>query len=316
MSQRDDIEVRISAARDGVRKHEKLTSELERLQLRLDEAECELLDKLNVAQVGDAEAERLTSFSGDRMWSVFSGSKGSDSERQTAEGEAAKGIAAEAKARRDALAQEVETIQREIRDLGDVESELDHAVHQKEQYLVEEGSPQSDHILELAGQKGELTAELRELDDAIATGSSTIEALDELVDDLQEASQWTIYDSYPGGSLLTSSLKHEHVDKTVSLAKLADLRLAQFSRKLVGVSGEIHGASLAMEHSQRFLDTWFDNILADVSVAGHIKDALTKAVKARDAVRERIEVCVERRHKTSGQLKELEAARAALMSRT
>lgn len=257
--------------------------------------------------------DRLESFSGTRIWAMLKGSRGDDLEQATAKREAALGQLAVAGARRDAAARDLATIRRQLDALGDVDAQLETARQAKEQYLLATQAPDAARLMRLAEERGHLGAQVRELDEAIAAGRAAQAALAAMDSELSTASGWSTYDTFFGGGIIASSIKHSHMDKAAQLSRDADERLATFARELGDVAVASTGASLELSQGTRFLDVWFDNIFTDFSVRGRIKDAQTTATRAHDAVAAQTSECVRRIADVRARLAAIDAERAAAL---
>lgn len=57
-----------------------------------------------------------------------------------------------------------------LTELGDVHAEYEAALAEKERVLAASGDPRAERLLEIAGEHGKLTAEHREVGEALAAG--------------------------------------------------------------------------------------------------------------------------------------------------
>ncbi|WP_345506246.1 hypothetical protein [Terrabacter aeriphilus] len=114
--------------------------------------------------------------------------------------------------------------------------------------------------------------ELREVEQARAAGWSALQGLVAARQKLDSADSWSAWDTFGGGGMVSSALKHERLDETRQLLRRAGDLLVHFSRELddVGVAGvelpEFDGLT-------RGLDIWFDNVFTDLAVRDRIKRA-------------------------------------------
>lgn len=101
----------------------------------------------------------------------------------------------------------------------------------------------------LAQAFGARRAEAREVDEALPAGSAARTALRSAADLLSSARSWSAYDTFAGGGLISSVIKHDRLDQAGATMRQADAQLARFTRELadvdrngvgpVGVSGPL-----------------------------------------------------------------------------
>ncbi|MGH3506893.1 MAG: hypothetical protein ACRDO2_06780 [Nocardioidaceae bacterium] len=160
-----------------------------------------------------------------------------------------------------------------------VESELATAAAARESFLIQSGSAEGRRLTEIAAESGEL-AELRQLDEAIAAGGRALGSLAALEEQLGTASGWSTYDTFFGGGMISTAIKHDHMDRAADLSREADAALRGFGRELGDVGLDGVDAALTMSGGIRFLDMWFDNIVTDLSVRSQIQSARERAQHA------------------------------------
>ena len=284
MDELEQIETRLRAAHDGVRQHEVLLQQREAAQRQLDAAHAELARLQEAARIEAEDVKKLETFSGRRMWSLLKGSRTEDLEREQAESELARGRAAEAKARCDVLRDELERVWLRRDEVASAEGELVAATQAKEEFLIRTGSPAATRLTALAEEQGRLNSERREVQEALDAGRVALGRLGSLCSELGSASGWSTYDTFLGGGMISSAIKHEHMDRAAELSRSADQALAVLSRELSDVGAGQVAESLAMGDGTRFLDMWFDNVFTDLSVRNQIRDAEIRAHRIRQWV--------------------------------
>jgi hypothetical protein len=130
-----------------------------------------------------------------------------------------------------------------------------------------------------------LEAESGELEEAVAAGRRARTALDEARDRLGSADSWSAYDTWMGGGMLSSMVKHDRLDEAGARIEAAQRALADFTRELGDVgSVQALSADLGISPMTRTVDVFFDNIFSDLSVRGQIKSSLDAVDAARVSV--------------------------------
>jgi hypothetical protein len=142
-------------------------------------------------------------------------------------------------------------------------------------------------LLELAEERGQLNSGLREVSEARQAGRTAWQALSRLKDKLGSASSWSTYDTFLGGGVIASAMKHSRLDEAARAAAHADQCIAVLRTELADVTGPVASApSLAVDGLTRFVDVWFDNVFTDFAVGSRIKQAQRNVTRSLQMVSE------------------------------
>ena len=304
---------RLATAHRRVKERDQLRQLLDRARGQLSAAERELSQLQQEARVQQSDVDKLQSFSGARMWALLTGKHEESLRQEQLESEAALGKAAEAKARCDVTRADCAEVEQHLAGYTQVENELAAAAAARESFLVQSGSTDGRRLTEIAAESGELAAELRQLDEAIAAGGRALGSLAVLEEQLGTASGWSTYDTFFGGGLISTAIKHDHMDRAAALSREADAALRGFGRELGDVGLDGVDAALSMSGGTRFLDMWFDNIVTDLSVRSQIQSARERAQHARIQIQRLTERVSTRRASTSTRLAALADERRRLL---
>lgn len=273
---------------------QRLTDVIERrtradgLRRRLEDAKAQARESTARAQSAEekagaeaADVERLEHMSWTRILSSLRGSHASDVEREQAEAEAARYAAATERNRAEADQREVDALNAQLRDLGDVEADYAAALDAKERWIREQGSSTAARLAEIAEEQGQLAAQARETDEAVQAGRTAIKHLTGALSLLESASSWAAWDTFGGGGMFTDMVKHQKMEDAQTQLSAADQALKVFNRELADVSRSVAGGLRTSNFDLAF-DMWFDNIFSDLAVRRRIHDA-------RDAVASTLE---------------------------
>jgi hypothetical protein len=171
-------------------------------------------------------------------------------------------------------------------------------------------------LLALADERGRLTAELNETDEAVRAADAATAALSDVQEVLRSASGWSTYDTWFGGGMLASSMKHDRMDQAAQAAAVADQRLAVLRHELADVPGPGLGTApqLALSSGTRFADVWLDNIFTDLAVGDRIRQAqqqVSDSARAVEMLRSRLTA---RAGQTRARLAAIETERRGLLT--
>lgn len=282
----DDIEERLFRLAELRREGEILAARDDDLRRRCAAQSAELTDLRDRHSLEQRDVDRLEGLSFTRVLVALRGSREDKLARERAEADAARYRVAEAQARLAAVEGERAAVGARLAELADVPARYAAAIDDKERYLRASGGVVAGRLMTLAGERGRTTAELRELDEAARAADAARRALDVVARHLDSAGGWSAYDTFFGGGVFSSSIKHDRLDEAARAAAHADRCLAMLRTELADVGIRRPLGNIAVQGTTRFLDVWFDNIFTDMAVRDHIKQAQRNVADSRRAVAE------------------------------
>ena len=123
----------------------------------------------------------------------------------------------------------------------------------------------------------------REIREAIQAGEAALRSLERAKGKMGSAKNWGIFDMM-GGGLFSSLFKHSKIDRASADIEEAKRQLAVFKRELEDVSIS-EDFSVGIGDGLRFIDTFLDNVFADVVVQSRINSAIERLDKVSGQVR-------------------------------
>jgi hypothetical protein len=265
-------------------------------------------------ELEQADVDQLQTFSARRILAMLKGARGSQLEREQAEVEAALGRVAEIGARRaDARSAQLDAHDR-LASYRNAEEDLALVLSAKETLLRRRGGSAGQRLAAIARERGAFIAQVKELNEAISAGRAALTTINLLLEKLSSAGAWSTYDTFLGGGLIASMVKHTRMDAAASLSRSADGQLRAFRRELGDVRAALLTDTLELSPGTRFVDTWFDNIFTDLSVRSRISAANESAHEVRNAVSDAIQMCVERLHDAVARQAQLDDERSRLLA--
>jgi hypothetical protein len=309
----DAVASRIEAAHRRIKERDQLRGLLGQARQQLEHAKRELSECHRRAHLEQSEVDKLESFSGTRMWAMLTGRHEERLRQEEIEAEAALGKAAEARVRCDELEEACAEVEGHLSGYAEVDAELASAAAERERLLVASGSPAGRRLVEIAEESGDLAGQLRQLDEAIAAGEHALSSLSALEDQLGTASGWSTYDTFFGGGMISTAIKHDHMDQAAALSRDADAALRGFGREMgeVGLGGV--DEALTMSDGTRFVDMWFDNIFTDMTVRSQIQSAQVRAERAGAQVQRLVHEASTQRSTVAQRISALESERRQLL---
>jgi hypothetical protein len=116
--------------------------------------------------------------------------------------------------------------------------------------------------------------QLREIREAQEACEAALTSLGEAQRAVDSAQSWGTYDTWFGGGLFSSLMKHDRIDDAESYMRAVDAALDRLRRELADIRME--GAALGgvgVSDLNRTLDVWFDNFFSDMAVQSRLNDA-------------------------------------------
>ncbi len=270
----EDIEERLAAATAQLRQYQIAMSHVAELRERQRYIEAQIAQLRMTHALEERDVERLEGLSLTRILAALRGSLDDMMAREQAEADAAHYRVIEAEARLEAVRREYETVRARLDTLTEVPRTYDNVLEEKERHLAESTDQRGQRLLVLAEERGRLTDEVRELAEAIEAAQTARQALEQLGRTLSSASGWSTYDTFFGGGVISSAIKHSRLDDAAKEAEYADRCLLVLRTELADLGGTAQsGWSIPVEGLTRFLDVWFDNIFTDLAVRERIRAA-------------------------------------------
>jgi hypothetical protein len=208
-----------------------------------------------------------------------------------------------------------EQVERRLAQLGDTAARREDAFEAHAQVVRAAGGQQAAGLDAVLDELAEVAAEAREVAQARAAGLRAATALDAARGELGSADSWSAYDTWFGGGLLSSAVKHDRIDVAGNRIAQAQVAMVDLARELTDVR-DLTGlrADLGIAPMTRTFDVWFDNLFSDLSVRSSIKTSRARVDTASDAVREAMARLLLREAALAQRATELRARRDALLS--
>ena len=275
----------------------------------------EELARLRARHREEAEdVERLEGFGLTAVLSAVRGTRTGALDRERAEEVAARYAVQTATAHLQAVEARREAVDRRLAQLGDTATAREAAMAAHAEALRSSGHPQAAGLDAVLDELAEAGAEATELAQAREAGIRAATSLDAALRELGSADSWSAYDTWFGGGMVSSSIKHGRIDGAGRRIAEAQDALVDLARELADVES-VTGlrADLGISPTTRTFDVWFDNVFSDLSVRSSIKDSQARVEAAAASVREAMQRLMVRSAALDQRIAELRARRDALL---
>lgn len=228
-------------------------------------------------EVEERDVTRLERHGVRRTMATLRGTRDADLHRELAEADSAASAYELARAESERLADEVTALRRSVGSRAGAVEAYEEAlalVVAAAEVGVAAGEPGIDPLVVVRVRN--VVARRRErveVEQAVTAGRTAMAALDRAEDSLRSASSWSDWDTFGGGGVISSSIKHDRMDQARSHIEAAKAALTRFAAELddLGLPGIALPTS---DGATRTVDIWFDNIFTDMRVREQIKSSL------------------------------------------
>ncbi len=173
----------------------------------------------------------------------------------------------------------------ELRLVGDDITELRNAKLEYER-LVAEREAGLRNSTELSGKLAEMEDQIadqkllvKEINEAWSAGKRVLQALHDASSSLESAESWGNWDLWLNGGLLTTYVKHGHVDGAKQFIHKANHLMHNFRDELADLKRTAH-IEVDISGTLRMADYVFDGFITDWIVQGRIKNSQEQVLRA------------------------------------
>jgi DNA repair exonuclease SbcCD ATPase subunit len=230
-------------------------------------------------QKEEKDVEKLEGLSLSGLFYTFLGKKLEQLDKEKQEALAVKLKYDEATETLEDLNKEIEEIEAQWKTVQNADSVYEEILKEKERLIHDQDSVWSEELYTIAEKEAELTSNLKEYQEAIHAGKSSVNALDQAVQSLEKVEGWATWDMV-GGGMISTAIKHSHVDDSKQHVHYAQNRLRHFQDELADIERHFQ-IKFDMGNLLTFADYFFDGLIVDWVVRGKIKDSLEQTKQAR-----------------------------------
>jgi len=181
----------------------------------------------------------------------------------------------------------------------------------KEAAIARAGDSTAESLLALSETFAELTADAKELQEAIDAGETALRTLRSVETELRSAANWGTFDLMGGGMMATMA-KHSKIDAAKAHAHRAQRQLRRFQEELADADQRLQ-VSLEITGFSKFADYFFDGLITDWVVQSKIRNASSACETAVSRVRAAVSSCRRGLTETKEQLREITKQRETLI---
>ncbi len=173
-----------------------------------------------------------------------------------------------------AIKSDIQKYENELQDLLDCEKSYAKILGEKAAVIKDKKDHNAERILHLEKEITYLQRQKKEIREAINVGEEAKNITNQLLEKIQEAKNWGIYDLLAGG-VTSSTVKHITLDEAQELTETLQVKLNRFSTELSDTAIDAN-IKVNIEGFLRFADCFLDSFFADYEVLEDIKESEKK----------------------------------------
>lgn len=177
------------------------------------------------------------------------------------------------------LEKDITVNEREL-EKGDWESldlEWEQIIEKKKQWLLVNNHAEATRLERLYGQKTILATSIHEIIEAITAGNEAKIALKRALKSLEGAKDYSTWDTFLGGGIIATSLKHSKLDESEEAIHYAQRSLQLFHTELLDIQKvSIENLSIERDSFVTFADYVFDDIFSAWSTHSKINNSIDR----------------------------------------
>ncbi|SFJ51669.1 hypothetical protein SAMN02799624_04849 [Paenibacillus sp. UNC496MF] len=273
---------RLAEAKERMRRLEKAQRRQEQLRGRLREKEKQIVELEMKLEAEQADVEKLTRMSLANLFHTLLRSKEEQLELERRQALAAALNLQEAR-------QAQERLKADIVDAGDelaacANAEVEYARLLAEREALLRTSAYAAELAEMDAQIADRSLAAKELKEALTAGRRVMTSLEDASHSLEKAEGWGNWDLWGGGGVISTHMKHEHVDAAKASMNNANHLMRSFRDELADLDRTI-GVGIDISGMLKFGDYWFDGLITDWIVQKRIQEAQNQTLGALGEVR-------------------------------
>lgn len=260
---------KMRALREKIQRRTKVDAMLRDLYAQRTQQEKRVSDLVTILYEEQEDVEKLSG----GFWSVYYamiGKKEEMLEKERAEALKASMQYDAARAELQKVQEEIDRLEWEKKEFDDYEREYSAVLDEKLNFM-RKSSMHAEKIVELEEKIEYLGNQIGEIDEAECAGRRVLNQIDLIAESLDSAEGWGTWDML-GGGMLSSMVKHAHLDEAQERIKSLERLLSRFRTELADVTVQAD-VRAQMDGFTRFADWFFDGFFVDWMVLSRIKES-------------------------------------------
>lgn len=171
------------------------------------------------------------------------------------------------------LEDEIKRCDKELMNYSSVKKEYEEALKKKQEMIINEDRGNGRTLRYLLDKQNELKLDIKEVKEAINAGKNASSALSQMMEPLDSARNWGMWDML-GGGFFTDMVKHSKIDDANKMSYDVQQCLKRFQKELDDVN-EFTDIAVDIGSFATFADFFFDGLFADWFVQSKINESIS-----------------------------------------
>lgn len=185
------------------------------------------------------------------------------------------------------LQQDLATLTSKIQaeDLVTIAEQFKKITRQKELWLMQHAPKQAEKLNDLLEQQLHVKQLKKEIVEAQEAGATAMCTLMDALENLVKAKDYSTWDTFLGGGLIATAMKHEKLNHSEAYIHKAQMALQRYHNELLDVQNMQHKAfAVEVDGFVKFADYFFDDIFSAWSIHSKIATAIEQLKRVQDDV--------------------------------
>ncbi|MCQ6559482.1 hypothetical protein [Paenibacillus mendelii] len=279
----NSFHLRLSDAKERLFRLQKAERRIQDLQKRVRELERLVIQLEIQLEDEQADVDKLTRMSLANLFHTILRSKAEQLEMERQQALSAALKLQEAKQTLADTEADLKRVGDDLAHYRNAKREYDELVVERES-LLRNSPTSSQSLTEMEEQIGDQAILVKEIHEALTAGRRVLNSLQDASSSLEKAENWGNWDMWGGGGVISTHLKHNHVDDAKQFIHNANHLILNFRDELADVKRSI-SIEIDISSMLKMADYWFDGLISDWIVQGRIKDAQSQVLEAMHQVR-------------------------------
>lgn len=264
---------------------------LQTQRLELETVRKDLEEALTKEQ---KDVQKLDKFSLSNLVSQWKGTMNEKRKKEIAEAAEAELKYNEAEKTLRDLHKDIDLVKMEIAngDYSLIDQHWTSLMQEKKQWLYDNSVDERQALENLYENRANLESMQKEIEEAMIAGKDALHALEQANTELDSASAMSTWDTFLGGGILVTAMKHNSLNSSQDYIHNAQMALRRFETELMDVKNIVTEViQVDRSNFMTFTDYFFDNIFTDWMIHSQIntsKDRLEEALRQVEAVLEKL----------------------------
>jgi len=274
----ENLNRQIQETKEQERRARRLKIQLEEARRSLEVKSQRRAELATILQREEQDVKKLEGMSLERLFHTVLGSQEDKLKKERQEALAARLKLDQARAEVSALEADITYMEKELAQAETIYTHLEDLLRQKEALLSTASDPRVEKLAQISRRLALVEADRRETREAVEAGRKAQVGIAQVVNALQSADTWGVFDLL-GGGLLTTAVKHSRIDEARDAAQRTQVDLDRFLRELADIRTDPGQISVSLDAFESFADYFFDGLIVDWVIQSRIETSLKQAEK-------------------------------------